>query len=323
MFASPARADAPLNYLTSHSDRADAVLHLTWGVMGISVVVMAAIGVLLTVSIWRRPGLAEPQPGMRLAVGPREGGLSWLWIGVGVSGLALLATVVWTVDVLAGLAEPAEGAPFTIEVTGHQWWWHVRYLSDDPSRIFTTANEIHIPTGVPVRFKLASGDVIHSFWVPALSGKTDLIPGQTNELWLEARDAGTYRGQCAEYCGIEHARMGLIVVAQSPAAFRTWWDHQLQSPAPPPDASAMQSFDMRCGSCHAVRGTAASGVLGPDLSHLMQRKTIAAGLLANTERNRLHWIDDPQAIKPGSLMPAPELTPHELAVIDGYLETLR
>jgi cytochrome c oxidase subunit II len=320
-----AASAAPLNYLTSFGTKADATRPLTWGVMLISIAVVVIISLLLIGAIWRRPGLAPVTPGERMHVGPDSGGLNWLWIGVGLSSIVLLFSVVWTVAVLAEIARPANKPSVTIEVTGKQWWWQVRYLSDDPSGIFATANEIHIPTGQPILFKLIGGDVIHSFWVPALAGKTDTIPGQTNETWLEARTAGTYRGQCTEYCGIEHAHMSLVVIAQSPSAFAVWKAHQLQSPAMPNGQAlaGMNDFRMRCAGCHAVRGTDAAGVLGPDLSHLMQRTTLGAGTLPNDPQHLAQWVSDPQGVKPGNLMQKPELSGPELAAIDTYLGTLQ
>ena len=320
-----AASSAPLNYLTSFGAKADATRPLTWGVTLISLAVIIIITLLVAGAIWRRPGLAPMAPGARIDVGPESGGLSWLWIGVGISSLVLLLSIVWTVSVLAEISRPGVKPALTIEVTGKQWWWQVRYLSDDPSLIFATANEIHIPTGQPVLFKLVGGDVIHSFWVPALAGKTDTIPGQTNETWLEAREPGIYRGQCTEYCGLEHAHMSLVVIAQSPSDFAAWEAHQIQSPAMPVGqaATGMSDFNMHCGSCHAVRGTAAAGILGPDLSHLMQRTTIAAGTLPNDPGHLAQWISDPQGIKPGALMQKPELSGQEFAAITAYLRTLQ
>ena len=323
--STPARADAPLNYLYSHGDKADPVVSLTWGVLIVSLAVTVIIALLVAGAIWRRPGLAMAQPGSRIEVAQPAGGMRWIWIGVSISTVVLLASVVWTMAVLAQVSLPATKPALTIEVTGRQWWWQVRYLSNDPSRIFTTANEIHIPTGMPVRFILIGGDVIHSFWVPALGGKTDTIPGQTNETWLEAHAPGTYRGQCTEYCGIEHAHMGLIVVAQTPRDFQAWWNHQLQSPVAQANgqvAAGLMAFNTHCGSCHAVRGTDSAGVLGPDLSHLMNRGTIAAGELPNDPQDLAHFITDPQGVKPGILMQKPELSANELADIQAYLKTL-
>jgi cytochrome c oxidase subunit 2 len=305
--------------------KADPVVALTWGVMIISIAVIVIISLLVAGAIWRRPGIAAPAPGVRLELGSAKGGLSWLWIGVSISSVVLLASIVWTVVVLADINAPATKPPLTVEVTGHQWWWEVRYLSNDPARVFKTANEIHIPAGVPVKFLLVGSDVIHSFWVPALSGKTDVIPGQTNETWMEAHQPGTYRGQCTEYCGVEHAHMGLVMIAQTPADFRAWYDHQLQSPAPTNNGqvvAGMENFNTYCGSCHTVRGTDAAGSLGPDLSHLMTRTTIVAAELPNTPADLKHFISDPQGVKPGILMQKPELSANELADIEAYLKTL-
>jgi len=321
----PAQARAPLNYLFGYGDKAYPVVGLTWGVLIVSVLVILVISLLVAGAIWRRPGVAAQAPGSVLPLGQPEGGLDWIWIGVGISSVVLLASVVWTMVVIADTNSPATKPALTIEVTGQRWWWAVRYLSDDPSRVFVTANEIHIPTGPPIQFRLIGGDVIHSFWVPALSGKTDLIPGQTNETWMEARTPGIYRGQCTEYCGIEHAHMGLVVVAQSPNDFRKWYLRELQSPAPTTDgqvAAGMLNFNTHCGSCHAVRGTDAAGVLGPDLSHLMNRTTIAAGELPNDPADLAHFISDPQGVKPGILMQKPELSTNEMADILAYLKTL-
>lgn len=318
-------AAAPLNYLTSAGDKADAVVPLTWGVIIISIAVVVIISLLVAGAIWRRPGIAPQPAGSKIAVDEETDGLSWIWIGVGISSLVLLFTVVWTMVVLAKVTSPATKPALTIEVTGRQWWWQVRYLSNGPSQVFFTANEIHIPAGQPVEFKLVGGDVIHSFWFPALGGKTDAIPGQTNETWLEAHKPGIYNGQCTEYCGLQHAKMGMLLIAQTPRDFAAWRAHQLQSPARPASGgqwAGLANFTTHCGSCHAVRGTDAAGSLGPDLSHLMQRHTIAAGILPNDPQNLDRWISDPQAIKPGALMQKPELSANERASIISYLETL-
>ncbi len=201
----------------------------------------------------------------------------------------------------------------------------IRYKSDDPSREFTTANEIHVPVGEPVRFELRSADVIHTFWVPALSGKTDLIPGQTNTTWLEADAPGVYRGQCNEYCGQQHAHMALSLYADPPDQFQSWWDGQLRSapaPAAPAAASGQRQFQQKCAACHSVRGSLAGGRVGPDLTHLMSRGTIAAGLLPNMVGNLSGWIANPQVLKPGCKMPNLELSGPELQAIRSYLLTL-
>lgn len=314
---------APLQYLSGSGVKAWPVVSLTWGVLLISLVVMMLIAGLLLAAIWHRPARIWIK-GEKAEVLPDRGGLNWLWIGVGLSTLVLLFTVVWTVKVLAGIEAPSAAPAVTIEVTGRQWWWQVRYLDSDASRQFLTANEIHIPVGRPVRLKLIGGDVIHSFWVPQLAGKMDAIPGQTNETWIEAARPGVYKGQCTEYCGLQHAHMAFLVIAEPESRFRAWWSHQLAAPlAPQGDALAGRAdFQAHCGGCHAVRGTEAQGALGPDLSHLMQRQTIASATLPNNDPTLAHWIADPQSLKPGSLMPAPAISETELAGIHAYLKTL-
>jgi cytochrome c oxidase subunit 2 len=301
---------APLQYLSGAGDKAAPVVALTWGVLAVSVAVIVIIAALLAAAIWRkRPA------GSATAILPDEGGLNWLWIGVSASALALLMTVVWTVKVLADIQGPPSEPAVTIEITGRQWWWAGRYV--DGGHSFTTANEFHIPIGVPVRLKLIGGDVIHSFWVPQLAGKMDAIPGQTNETWIEASRPGTFIGQCTEYCGLQHSRMLLRVVAESPGEFHAWWARQL---APAPDNAA---FNAKCGTCHAIRGTRAAGSFGPDLSHLMTRQTLGSGALPNDDAALAHWVADPQAAKPGNLMPTVKLSDAERGAIHDYLKALQ
>jgi cytochrome c oxidase subunit II len=249
---------------------------------------------------------------------PREG-VEWIYVGVALTTVALVIFTGWTVVTLGAIDSPKGAAPYTIRITARQWWWQVDYKAPDQSRNFTTANEIHIPTGVPVRFEITSSDVIHSFWIPALGGKTDAIPGRVNDTWLEADKSGTYRGQCVEYCGVDHALMALILVADADADFNSWWNGELAQPVAPGSASFVES----CGACHTVRGTEARGTVGPDLTHLMSRSTIAAGILPNTPGNLSGWIADPQRIKPGSKMPAIPLSGPELTQVVAYLETLK
>jgi cytochrome c oxidase subunit 2 len=310
---------APLNYLSAGGEKARAVLPLTWGVLIVSVSVIAIIAFLVVAGVWRRGAAASIGALREMPVGGPPG-LSWIYIGVGLSGIALLATVIWTMWVLAKTYFPHQPAPLDITVTAHQWWWEARYAGAAPSETFVTANEIHIPTGTPVRFELKSADVIHSFWVPRLTGKTDLVPGQTNTTWLDASAPGIYRGQCGEYCGLQHAHMAFVVIAEAPQDFEAWRKHQIEPASPVLDASL---FTVNCGSCHAVRGTDAGGVLGPDLSHLMSRRTIAAGTLINTPGNLSAWIADPQRIKPGNRMPRLDLTAPELKQIRTFLYGLK
>ena len=309
-------------YLSTYGPRADPATALTWGLTVISLAVIVIITALVAIGILVKRGRAladgaEPPPA---EAGPS--GLAWIYVGLALTSVALVVSLVWTVQVLAEINSPAGRPAVTIEVTGHQWWWEVRYLSDQPAQTFVTANEIHIPVGRPVLVKLMAADVIHSFWIPALTGKTDTVPGRTNIAWLQADRAGVYRGQCTEYCGEQHAHMALYVVADPSPAFEVWRQGQIRAAADP--ASAGEAvFQARCSACHAVRGTAAGGGVGPDLTHLMSRRTIASGTLPNDRATMAGWISNPQALKPGSSMPATNLTGPELNAVSAYVETLQ
>jgi cytochrome c oxidase subunit 2 len=224
-------------------------------------------------------------------------------------------------------AEQARKQGVTIELTGHQWWWEARYANIDASSIFTTANEIHIPVGVPVTFSLKAADVIHSFWVPNLSGKKDLIPGKIATIWLQADKPGVYRGQCAEYCGHQHAHMALWVIAESREEFDAWLRNQIQGAASPASASAQRGqqvfLSSSCVMCHAINGTPAGSNIGPNLTHVASRKTIAAATLQNDRVHLAQWVADSQLIKPGNRMPPNKLTPEDLQPLLDYLQSLR
>ncbi len=318
-----AAAESPMSYLRTFGPAGDPATRLGWGLGIVSIVVVLVIVVLLLAAVMRRrAGSADPNA---LAVRSDEGGMSWLYVGVGVSSVVLVACAVWTMFTVAAVAMPAR-TDLTLQVTAAQWWWSVRYVSSEPDRIFTTANEIHIPVGRPVRIELTSHDVIHSFWIPRLGGKMDIIPGQTNVTWLQADEPGVYRGQCGEYCGAQHAHMAMYVVAEAPREYATWVRDQLRdavAPASAPEQLGKQAFAAHCAACHAVRGTAAGGILGPDLTHLMSRHTIAAGLLPNTPGNLAAWVADSQALKPGARMPALALSGRDLNAVVTYLQTLR
>lgn len=322
------QADPPLSYLTSFGARADPIIALTWGLIAISVVVILMTIVLLLGGAFRGRRLpSDTLPGEAL-VERASGGILWIVIGVAGSTAALLAAMVWTVATLAAVGSPPpdDGNAVNIRVIGHQWWWEVQYVASEPARSFTTANEIHVPVGRIVKVKLDTADVIHSFWVPALTGKTDLIPGQTNNTWFEASRPGVYRGQCTEYCGRQHAHMALEVVAQSSGEFNAWWDRQLEEAPEPTSQSAaldQQRFMLKCAVCHSVRGTPAGGRMGPDLSHLMTRRTVAAATLPNTVGSLTSWIADPQHAKPGNLMPQLDMSGTDVTRIRRFLETLK
>ena len=247
------------------------------------------------------------------------------WGAVVGSGLVALAIASFIAD--RSMASAAANEKLSITVTGNQWWWDVQYNAGDNSKMVRTANEIHLPVGVPVRIYLKSNDVIHSFWVPSLAGKQDLIPGRDTDITVVPRKVGIYRGQCAEFCGAEHAKMALVVDVDSYRDFIKWWQHQLQpAPAPAtPLAKAGYAFvtSRNCSVCHAIAGTPASGTVGPDLTHFASRRTIAAGAMPMSEGNLYGWVEDPQSIKPGSKMPTIGLEPNELHAVVAYLETLK
>ncbi|MBB3354120.1 cytochrome c oxidase subunit II [Rhizobium sp. L9] len=215
----------------------------------------------------------------------------------------------------------------TIAVRGQQWWWQFTYLDADPARTFQTANELHIPVGTDVRLRLDSTDVIHSFWVPNLTGKQDLVPGRDNRLTLHASKAGIYRGQCAEFCGLQHSHMALLVIAEEPEDYARWLELQRKTAAAPADGDAATGklvfMSKPCAACHTIRGTEASGTSGPDLTHVGSRSMIAAGLLENTRGSVAAWIADPQTLKPGNNMPLVPLTGEELRQVSAYMSGLR
>lgn len=315
----------PLAYLSSAGERAHAIVPLTWFTLWVSILVVIIIGVLLGLGIWRagRNGGAEETRAAPLTAA--QGGSRWIGIGVAISAVPLTVTLVWTMVTLAAVAEPSRQPPLVLDVTGHQWWWEVTYNAAEPDQVFATANEIHVPVNTRVLVRLHGADVIHSFWVPKLTGKTDTIPGQVNTSWLEAEQPGVYLGQCTEYCGWQHAHMGLEVIAQSAADFEAWRRQQVQ-PAPAPQNAAQQRgqalVEYRCGLCHEVRGTAAGSHVGPDLTHLQSRRTIAAGLLPNNTGTLSGWIEDAQGLKPGNQMPNQNLSAEQLGDVLAYLETL-
>jgi cytochrome c oxidase subunit II len=235
-----------------------------------------------------------------------------------------LIASVWTSHAMAAVRP---GRAITVEVTGHQWWWEIAYEEGVPSQRVLTANEIHIPVGRPVVFKVTSRDVIHSFWVPNLHGKRDLIPGYTTAIWTQVTRPGTFRGQCAEFCGLQHAHMALEVIAEPEDAFNRWLDAR-RAPANKPAGKLEQEgqaifMSTRCASCHTIRGSDANGQVAPDLTHFGSRGSIGAGTLPNKPVNLEAWMRDPQAFKPGNQMPPNPLSADDLHALAAYLGSLR
>lgn len=305
--------------LDPRGPEADSIVLLWWVMFGLGAIVLAIVGgILIYIAVKGRGRDGDSSNGLI----NEDSGQRWIWLGGVVLPLILLPIAfAFNLGSLAALSNPTQEAVI-IEVTGHRWWWEVRYPNED----VVTANEIHIPVGQPVQLRLASADVIHSFWVPQLHGKIDMVPGEVNTLRLEAGEAGQYRGICAEFCGAQHARMQFVVVASPPEDFQTWIADQ-QQPAPEPASEitrrGQQVFlGSACVYCHTVRGTNASGEVGPDLTHLGSRRTLAAGVLPNNRGNLAGWILDPQHIKPGNLMPPTNLPADDLIPLLEYLDTL-
>ena len=261
-----------------------------------------------------RPGSADPAPHF----GNRKLEITW------TVGPILIIVCLFTLTV-RGMrqSDPAANRQPDLIVVGHQWWWEVRY----PKTGVVTANEIHIPVGRQWLVRLESADVIHDFWVPSLARKMQLIPGLTNHIWLEADAPGTYGGECAEYCGAEHSWMRFSVIAESPEAFDAW----LRNPERPTAVPAMDSAQtglkifqtMNCINCHSIRGVSVSANAAPDLTHLASREILGGGVMSNTETNLFRWLKNPQAIKPGCLMPNLKLTDAQVSALTSYLETLQ
>jgi len=251
-------------------------------------------------------------------------------IASALSIIGLLALLVVSISVGASVGTFGRGRAdqLEIEITGHQWWWEVKYPDAlSPYQQIVDANEIHIPVHTPVLLRLDTRDVIHSLWIPNLHGKRDLIPGRVNKFWIEADKPGLYRGQCAEFCGLQHAHMALVVIAETPEDFARWKTN-VSAGAPAPQTAAQvrgQQVFLRapCGKCHNILGVDAYGTLGPDLTHFRSRPTLAAGTLLNTRGNLAGWITNAPALKPGTMMPPNQLTGGELQDLLAYLETLR
>lgn len=296
--------------------RIDALWHFLWIVAAL--VLLAVVAALLYAALRRRPSSLPAH-----ATGRARTAVTG---AVGVTVLILLVFLGINFGTGRALTVPPEDA-LLVRITGKQWWWEITYPGNPPSHQVTTANELNVPVGVPVVVELTSSDVIHSFWPPNLVGKRDLIPGETASLWFQADSAGVYRAQCAEYCGHQHAKMAMLVVAQPRDSFEQWLARQRDSARTPSDSLAARGQEVflatSCVMCHSVRGTPAGSRIGPDLTHLASRRTIAAGTLPNTRGNLAGWILDPQRIKPGSRMPSNQLSPDDLHALLAYLESLR
>ncbi len=306
--------------LDPQGPRAARVATMWWVMLWTSVAVMVLVLAVLFVALVRARRPDAPEYVDTLT---RD---RWLVFGGGIGLPVLVGVVLMVLTVWTGRAV-TEAAPednVRVEVIGHQWWWEIRY----PDADVVTANELHVPAGEAVEVLLKSEDVIHSFWVPELAGKIDLVPGQTNSVILEASEPGMFRGQCAEFCGLQHAGMRFRVYAEPREDFDEWLAAQAEpaDPVGPEDEALLagqQAFlNSACVYCHTIRGTNASGTVGPDLTHIASRETLASGVIPNTRGYLAGWILDPQAVKPGTQMPPTQLSAEELDAILGYLQAL-
>jgi cytochrome c oxidase subunit 2 len=297
---------------------ADAIRTLSLLVLGIAAAIFLLVGGLLAYCCMRyrsRPGDDEQEPPQVYGSNPVE--LAWTVVPILIV-FVLITTTARTIYEIQAATPPADAVH--VRVVGHQWWWEFQY----PELGVVTANELHVPARVATYLTLESADVAHSFWVPRLAGKTDVIPNRRNVMWLTPWEPGTYLGQCAEFCGTQHAHMLLRVVAHPPDEFQRWVVSQRQPAATDSRAaSGRQLFEATaCVSCHTVQGTDASGTFGPDLTHLMSRETLGAGVAKNAPSTLKAWVANPSALKPGVLMPAMKLSEPELDQVVAYLTTL-
>lgn len=313
-------AEAAPSTLDPKGPAAAEIANLWWIVFGLGTAVFVlVIGLILWALFHPRPhektNQIEFRPFKRDKI---------LIIGGGITTVVILVIVYFlTLNTLSALAYDTTSAGYTIRVIGHQFWWEIHY----PDQEVITANEIHIPAGQPVKLEVTTADVIHSFWIPELQGKIDMIPGQINSIWVEADEAGVFYGECAEFCGIQHAKMAFIVVAQPEAEFLSWLNQQQAPAAEVTDPVLVEGQQIFLGSscvyCHTIRGTNATGILGPDLTHLASRRTLGAASVENNRGNLGGWISDPHSIKPGNKMPPTNLSGPELQALLTYLESLQ
>jgi cytochrome c oxidase subunit 2 len=328
LLAAAAACHGPQNVLDPAGAPNRIVNRLWWSMLAVAAVVWIAV---VLAAFWaavsrRRTTREELQPVMPSPNDEQRRHARIVGALIGGTAGVLLLFLIFDFTVGRALAEHPSRA-LTVEIVGHQWWWEVHYVDPDPSKLLVDANELHIPAGEPVQVKLSSRDVIHSFWVPDLIGKRDLIPGYTSSIFLDADRPGIYRAQCAEFCGAEHAKMALVVVVHPRADFASWLARQRKPATEPNDSSAKQGERVflagACSSCHSITGTEAYGTLGPDLTHLASRRTIGAGTLMNTRGNLAGWVVDPQSLKPGVRMPSNQLAAKDLLALLDYLQTLK
>jgi cytochrome c oxidase subunit 2 len=316
------------NSINPAGPNADSLSRLWWLMFYVCAVVWVLVMIALVIAIRKGTRRSDLNPVLNPSPQTETRKRNAVLSAISVTVVILFVFLIYSYSTGRALtADLAHKNGLAIDLTGHQWWWEVRYNDVDASNIFTTANEIHIPVGVPVTFTLHGGDVIHSFWVPNLAGKKDLIPGKVSTIWLQADKPGVYRGQCAEYCGLQHARMALWVVAEPQDQFNAWRQNQTQGSIPP--ATDSQRYGQQvflsapCVMCHSINGTPAGSNFGPNLTHVGSRNTIAAATLSNTREHLMQWIVNSQQFKPGNRMPQNNLGQTELDALVDYLQSLK
>lgn len=321
--APPGIAGWPPPVLDPAGPFAGPIQTVAWVLFVMAAVVMVVVLVALGVALF------GPRKWKR-----RVGGERLIWIaGLVFPVVVLTGLLIYGLTTTARVADAPKPGEMRVRVTGEMWWWRVAYLDGQGREIVQDANEVHIPAGQPVVFELESADVIHSFWVPRLGGKTDMIPGRRNFMRLQADTPGTYGGQCAEYCGGPHALMGLVVVAHAPDDYAAWLERQSRPAAAVPSAQGpLALIDQGrnvfaasgCAACHTIRGTEANGLAGPDLTHVGSRQTLGAGILPNNQGTMAGWISDSQSLKPGNRMPSyAVLSGQDVRAVAAYLESLK
>ncbi|MFP5384854.1 MAG: cytochrome c oxidase subunit II [Bacteriovoracia bacterium] len=292
---------------------ATEIKSITWFLIGISTIILLAVMILLVLSLLKNEKDNTRNPGKKFV----------LWSGLIIPSVILLIMLFYSLNTTMKIREynkeTMEGEHLLIKVTGHQWWWEVEY----PQYEILTANEIYVPSGRPVRFELSSKDVIHSFWIPNIHGKMDMIPGMKTYLNAKVDDPGVFRGQCAEYCGLQHSFMSLYFVAQTEEDFKKWTANRKEKITPLSTKGKEVFFKESCHTCHAIKNTEAMGKAGPDLTHISSRLSLGAGTISNNRNNLRMWILNSHEFKPKNRMPTYDIPAEELEALLDYLEELR
>ena len=309
----------PPPVLDPHGPFSNSVTTLAWVLIALMTLIFVLVCTAMWVALYGSDKLRAQLGGERVVK----------WFGLILPSGVLFLLLAWGTTMVAGMTT-IKGDELRMRVSGNNYWWRVSYLNAAGNQLHADANELHIPVGQPVVVDMVSEDVIHSFWVPKLGGKMDMIPGRTNRLKLQADKAGIYGGQCAEFCGGAHSLMGFVVVAHEPADWQRWLDTRLaqSAAATPISAEALRGRELfsevGCAACHRVAGSAAQGLSGPDLTHVGSRRSLGAGILPNTRGTLIGWIGDSQSIKPNNRMPAyRSLQAAELNALAAYMESLK